>query len=261
MPSEDDGKERRLLEANERIKRAQAEAAKQREAGEPRRPPVREALRGISIPSDEDLEHTRKQMEEEEGRALKAKADRAWRDAGFPDRHAGKVDWFLGETDMDHPEWKAKLGLVLQVVAKGGIVGLIGLWGVGKTQLGACVGRKVCLEGGTVRYFKAHRLFVELRGAFNKTDVDEASILDRLTGYNLLVIDDAHQRGHTDYEDRMLHHILDCRYDRERPTILISNEEPEVFCESIGSAVVDRMEEAGALLKCDWGSFRRGIGT
>ena len=69
-------------------------------------------------------------------------------------------------------------------------------------------------------------------------------------------MDELHQRGHTEYEDRMLHHILDCRYDRQRQTILISNEDPERFCESIGSAVVDRMEESGVLLKCDWHSFR-----
>ena len=69
-------------------------------------------------------------------------------------------------------------------------------------------------------------------------------------------MDELHQRGHTEYEDRMLHHILDCRYDRQRQTILTSNEDPERFCESIGSAVVDRMEESGVPLKCDWQSFR-----
>ena len=221
---------------------------------------MREGLRSISTRSEEDEERLRKRLEAEEERERRAKAERLWEDTAFPPRHAAKADSLLVEAGEAHPEWRAKLNQVLASVAKGGIVGLIGTWGVGKTQLAACVGRRLCLEGSSARYFKAHRLFVELRSAFNGGDQDERRILDRMTAYRLFVIDDAHQRGHTDYEDRMLHHILDCRYDRERATILISNEAPGLFCESIGSGVVNRMKEGGSLLEFSWPSFRNQDG-
>ena len=87
--------------------------------------------------------------------------------------------------------------------------------------------------------------------------ISEAAQFDKFTGPNLLVIDELAVRGETPYEDRVLTHILDSRYDAKRDTILISNQEPQNFTAIIGDSIRDRMHETGGIIECTWDSFRR----
>lgn len=62
--------------------------------------------------------------------------------------------------------------------------------------------------------------------------------MDRLTAYDLLVIDECHQRGETAFEQNTLTNLLDRRYDARKCTILIANQSKAEFSESMGDSVV-----------------------
>jgi len=84
----------------------------------------------------------------------------------------------------------------------------------------------------------------------------ERDVVDRYCRYRLLIIDEAHERGHTDYEGRTLKQIIDRRYDGKFDSLLVSNETREVFAQAVGDSVVSRIHETGSAVECDWRSFR-----
>lgn len=131
---------------------------------------------------------------------------------------------------------------------------LAGKRGTGKTQLGVEAIRSYCWESLQAKYTKAIDVFLSIReGMAEKSE--RHAVKPYLTP-SLLVIDAMEERGETSWEDRMLGYILDRRYDSMLDTILITNQTKERFAESAGASVVSRIHEAGAVIECDWDSFR-----
>ena len=73
----------------------------------------------------------------------------------------------------------------------------------------------------------------------------------------LLVLDEVQVRNDTVWEDNALTYLLDRRYGEQRSTILISNLSVDSFVKSIGDSIVSRLEESGAVIVCNWESFRQ----
>jgi DNA replication protein DnaC len=71
-----------------------------------------------------------------------------------------------------------------------------------------------------------------------------------------LVIDAYEVRGETAFENRILDHVIDLRYDAMKPTLIISNDTPEKFSQSVGLSIIDRIKETGGIVEMNWGSFR-----
>lgn len=158
------------------------------------------------------------------------------------------------------------------------LVALIGIRGTGKTQIGVDLIRGVCEaeaekpkrqgsydtpapEGGwrretPARYVKAISLFVELRSAFRDGGPGEEAAIAPFCAVPLLVIDEIHERGNTAWEDRMLVHIVDRRYDAMLDTVLIGNVAPDQLQAQLGDSIVSRIQECGRVITCDWPSFR-----
>ena len=65
------------------------------------------------------------------------------------------------------------------------------------------------------------------------------------------------ERAETQFEDRMISHLIDLRYDAMLDTILISNQAKESFADSIGKSAVSRLIETGEVIECNWESFRK----
>jgi DNA replication protein DnaC len=72
----------------------------------------------------------------------------------------------------------------------------------------------------------------------------------------LLVIDELQERGESDFENHKQTHIVDARYSRELPTILIANYTREEFAASVSPSILDRIRENGIGVFFDWPSFR-----
>ena len=164
-----------------------------------------------------------------------------------------------------NPKWDAIRDLLVAQAGShcGFLVALLGQSGTGKTQLAVSVIRECCGHGGaTARYVKAIDLFRDLRRAYSAPAKGESAdaedeIVRTWTGYDLLVIDECHQRGRTDWEANSLINLLDRRYDEMNATILIANQDKEGFANEMGPSVVSRMHETGEAIVCDWPSFRK----
>ena len=94
-------------------------------------------------------------------------------------------------------------------------------------------------------------------GCFRRDGPSEKATVSKLIDAALLVIDEAHERSDSAWENSTLANVVDRRYDAERATILVSNLTKAAFAQAIGPSIVSRIHEAGETVVCDWGSFRQ----
>lgn len=106
-------------------------------------------------------------------------------------------------------------------------------------------------------YIEAADLFRQIRATFGdkKTDTEEA-VLARMTAPTLLVIDEAHVRGQTQFENDVLTTIVNKRYAALRETFLVTNETPAEAEKSLGPSIWSRMQECGGLVEVAWTNYR-----
>lgn len=186
------------------------------------------------------------------------------RRANLPDRHTQ-----LGATAgraVSPVEWLNALGMVRTCCGdlRGGkIILLAGPRGTGKTQIAVDVAAGIIcedmpkMEPREPYYIKAMDFFRQIRETFrDDSTLSEVQILMRFIKPCLLIIDEAHERGNTDFESRTLANIIDRRYDEIKNTILITNQSRGEFAKTIGPSVISRMHETGLVVECNWASFR-----
>lgn len=158
----------------------------------------------------------------------------------------------------DEPkEWAAKRRATWDIISDGGIVALIGTRGTGKTQLAVDLVRWCCEVGRSASYLKVMDFFTGIRATFRSdAEETEAKVIDRHAEPWYLVIDNVDRRGSSDWEDRLLTHLIDKRYDRCMGTVLIANLDEKAFATHVGADIVDRIRDGGGLIVADWPGFR-----
>jgi DNA replication protein DnaC len=207
---------------------------------------IEENLRNRS-PSEEQEEQIRinKSLEEER----QTKASNLFHLANVPRRHASLKFDAVGL-------WKESYEKLEENLGTGMIFVLMGIRGTGKTQMGVNLIKKNSYLGHTSKYTKAIDIFIDLRSSFRKDGDNENGIISKYVLPKLLVIDAMEERGETSFEDRLLNHIIDKRYDNMYDTILITNQNSEKFSESVGTSIISRIQETGSKIVCEWESFR-----
>ena len=179
------------------------------------------------------------------------KQDELRRQAGIPKRHAKRQD-FAGE------QWKAKLASMRERIGTGFIVALVGTRGVGKTQMGVEMVEAQIESLRSAQFTTAMDVFLSIKASFRRdASVDERQIVEDYCRPKFLVIDEVQERAESAWEDRILTHIINTRYNDEKDTLLIGNITPEAFKEAMGNSVVSRLIETGGIMSCDWESFRK----
>lgn len=170
--------------------------------------------------------------------------------ARVPARHAA----------LKNPEggpWSDCLRGVQSRLGSGGIMALIGTRGTGKTQIACELVRENAKRGRTSRFTLAMDIFLAIRASYRKdSTTDEAKVVEEFCKPRLLVIDEIQERAETPFEDRILTHIINHRYNDEKDTLLIGNIKRDEFCKAMGASIVSRLNETGGLIVCDWPSFR-----
>lgn len=171
------------------------------------------------------------------------------RAAHLPERHK--------ETKVDAvPGWTDALDKLTGKMGTGFLCALTGPRGTGKTQLAVRLIKAFCLqEQKSAAYFKTVELFMDVRETYNG-ERSEKKAIEKYVHPSLLVLDEAHERGETAFEDRLLTYVIDKRYDAMKDTVLISNMTKDDFLASVGSSISSRIQEAGGIIVCDWASFR-----
>jgi DNA replication protein DnaC len=186
----------------------------------------------------------------------------------FPDRHSLV-------TELRGAEWQAAYEKALGIAQSGGIIVAWGQRGTGKTQIAYEIARNgifhdpyfpiVKKDGFTMPqharpciYTKAMDIFIDLKNGFGRPDEpSEKQIIAKLIDAAFLVIDEAHVRGETKYEDDKLTHIIDKRYDAMRPTMLITNLTNKDFAAQLSPSILSRIAEIGGGIECNWQSYRK----
>jgi len=183
----------------------------------------------------------------------------------FPERHRAQVDLVGGE-------WTKTYEKALEVANACAIVALIGGRGTGKTQMAWEISRNVRLtdvnkltyENGFSKRFErpaiyrtAMDIFLELRSTYSPTSKKtEWDLMKEYENAALLVIDEINVSTGSAFEDLKITAIMDKRYKKLRPTILIGNVDIQQFTDRMGKSVINRIEEDGIILTCNWQSYR-----
>jgi DNA replication protein DnaC len=132
---------------------------------------------------------------EYEGILRRQRAEELFKASGCPERQAniGKID--------PGSKWQASLELLSGQLrfANGFIVAILGQRGTGKTQLAIALVRRACAAQLRCRYIKASDLFRSIRSTYGRSDKQETEeeVFNRWVSYDLLVIDESHERGET----------------------------------------------------------------
>jgi DNA replication protein DnaC len=139
-----------------------------------------------------------------------------------------------------------------------------GLWfegdvGTGKTTLAMMVSKTAIEQGFSVAIYSLPRLLRVLRDTFN--EVSRFSLVefaDRLTGVDLLHIDDVGAQQTTDWSLEQLYSMVDERYAAGRPVMITTNLSRPKLEEQLGHRTVSRLVEMCRLPLPMYGRDRRG---
>lgn len=169
---------------------------------------------------------------------------------GVPDRY--REPW----ARPANKTWGDRFENLMNILKTGGTVAMAGTRGTGKTRLACEALRDGARRSGC--YSTAMGIFLEIRESFKSNGPSELEIVTGLSESSLLIIDEIQERGNTEWEDRLLTHILDLRYGAMRPTIIIGNLTAEALLESLGSSITSRLNETGAIMNITGPSHRNG---
>lgn len=134
---------------------------------------------------------------------------------------------------------------------KGCILIFLGDRGTGKTVMATFLAGML----GTGRYVKVADLFRAVRSTFaSDSKISEAEVLRNYETADFLVIDEIQERKKdSEWESVLLTNLVDKRYDRFKPTVLIANLKPEAIDEYLGASIVSRANRTGGgIVTCDW---------
>jgi DNA replication protein DnaC len=113
---------------------------------------------------------------------------------------------------------------------------------------------------GFALYSNTMDFFLRLRKTFQPgADEKENDVLDDYIRPSLLILDEAHDRRGSDWENQMFTYLIDRRYQSaSKQTVFIANQSKGEFEDNIGCSIADRLQECGGIVECNWQSFRRG---
>lgn len=176
---------------------------------------------------------------------------RFWRDV---------TDW--GSKPQENAYLKARR----HCAGNGAIVALVGSRGSGKTTIAAqmIVDRvKLWAEpphDSPPPYRKCSEIVAKYKSIYadyGSTDTERLiEQMKRLCAEKFLVIDELHECDDQKMKTRVLTDILDRRYAKMRDTLIISNQTPQEFQATTSDSILSRMSEHGAIIPCNWKSWR-----
>ncbi|MCY1429013.1 Chromosomal replication initiator protein DnaA [compost metagenome] len=136
---------------------------------------------------------------------------------------------------------------------------LLGSVGTGKTHLAAAIAVELVRMGAKVRYLLASELIRAIKATFGRDAArSEQQVYDEMLEPDLLIIDEIGVQHGTEFERNALFEVVNGRYGRMLPTLIISNLGPTELPACLGERVIDRFREnEGIAVVFRWPSARR----
>lgn len=163
----------------------------------------------------------------------------------------------LTETIAKDPGWVKVYKRARDLVGRAGsLVVLTGDRGTGKTHLACELIRAACWNGQTARYETWADICRRWRESLVGDDESERRVVNELSRYGLLVIDEIDVAKDGDFGDRSMRELIDRRYRNLRSTVMLSNLSVEALAKKLDPSILSRMQECGEIIPCAWPSFR-----
>lgn len=183
--------------------------------------------------------------------------------SGIPERfHARTLDTYAAET----PEQQHALEFAKdyahnfdQVIKTGRCAVFIGKPGTGKTHLACGIGLRIMgAQQRTVLFITVQRAIRRIKDTWAKgSNESESQAIESLTFPDLLILDEVGVQFGSDFEKNILFDVLNERYEKRRPTILLSNLSAKEVMGYLGDRVADRLrEDGGRVVTFNWESYR-----
>jgi DNA replication protein DnaC len=183
--------------------------------------------------------------------------------AGIPERFIGRG---LDEYTTDRPgqeraarQVRGYIDNLPAVIAAGKCLMLLGSVGTGKTHLACSIVQAAIESGRRARYETVMNTIRRIRETWGRQSQEtERQVLAELAGLDLLVMDEIGQQYGTDNEKVLLYDVINSRYEKRLPTVVVSNFNVDGVGDYLGERVIDRLREnGGSAIIFEWDSYRK----
>lgn len=130
--------------------------------------------------------------------------------------------------------------------------------GTGKTHLAVGIGLHAMTLGKLVLFTTVQRAVRRVKDSWRKdSNESETDVIDMMVEPDLLILDEIGVQFGSDFEKNLMFDILNERYEKNRPSLLLSNLTAEEVKAFLGERVYDRLrEDGGKCIPFDWPSHR-----
>jgi DNA replication protein DnaC len=133
-----------------------------------------------------------------------------------------------------------------------------GVPGVGKTYAACALVNAWFDQRKTARYVRLLDMLRTIKNSWNtEARHAESRAIATFTEPHLLCVDDVGVQFGSDTERLLVYDVIDARYGRSYPTVVISNESREQVTACLGDRVMDRLRDGGREVIFDWSTLRR----
>lgn len=133
-----------------------------------------------------------------------------------------------------------------------------GMPGTGKTHLAIGISLHIMASGKSAAFTTVQRMILRVKDSWRKnSEESESDVLNMLVYPSLLIIDEIGVQFGSEFEKNFMFLLLNERYEKRRPTILLSNLTADGVKTFLGERIYDRLkEDGGQCVSFDWSSHR-----
>ena len=212
----------------------------------------------------------RKEVEKQEEEKFKALAkereQRRWmvkvKSAAIPERFRDRtLDSYIAKTTGQKDalafakEYAENFDEVLQT---GRSCIFVGKPGTGKTHLAIGIALSIMQQQQSALFVTVQRLIRRVKDSWHTKEETESEVIDAYASPDLLILDEVGVHFGSEFEKQVLFDVLNERYEKLKPSILLSNIPSEQLSDYLGERVTDRLREnKGRMIGFNWDSYRK----
>ena len=145
-----------------------------------------------------------------------------------------------------------------QVIKTGRSAIFVGKPGTGKTHLAIGIALSIMQQQRSPLFTTVQRLVRRVKDSWRTKEETESEVIEAFASPDLLILDEIGVQFGSEFEKQILFDVLNERYEKLKPSILLSNIPREQLGEYLGERVTDRLREnGGKMIPFDWESHRR----